>query len=144
MDVLLGEDESLPGKRLALICQNCRLVNGQAPPGVRSLADVGKWKCFSCGKMNGEEDEVERIVKSLKNESTEMVGKKGALVKGATTGKERVKKEEVEEESESDVTQYTDDEDAVREEAQALKSVEEELPKRRSKRVKQKKVEDSE
>ena len=49
MDVLLGEDETLPRARLALICSNCRLVNGQAPPGVKRLEDVGKWRCEGCG-----------------------------------------------------------------------------------------------
>ena len=49
MDVLLGEDETLPRARLALICGNCRLVNGQAPPGVKRLEDVGKWRCGGCG-----------------------------------------------------------------------------------------------
>lgn len=49
MDVLLGEDEMLPRARLALICSNCRLVNGQAPPGVKRLEDVGKWRCGGCG-----------------------------------------------------------------------------------------------
>lgn len=51
MDVLLGEDETLPRARLALICSNCRLVNGQAPPGVKRLEDVGKWRCGDCGAM---------------------------------------------------------------------------------------------
>lgn len=49
MDVLLGEDETLPTARLALICSNCRLVNGQAPPGMKRLEDVGKWRCGGCG-----------------------------------------------------------------------------------------------
>lgn len=49
MDALLGEDETLPRARLALICSNCRLVNGQAPPGVKRLEDVGKWRCGGCG-----------------------------------------------------------------------------------------------
>ena len=49
MDVLLGEDETLPRARLALICSNCRLVNGQAPPGVKRLEDIGKWRCGGCG-----------------------------------------------------------------------------------------------
>lgn len=49
MDVLLGEDETLPRARLALICSKCRLVNGQAPPGVKRLEDVGKWRCGGCG-----------------------------------------------------------------------------------------------
>ena len=51
MDALLGEDETLPTARLALICNKCRLVNGQAPPGVKRLEDVGKWRCGGCGAM---------------------------------------------------------------------------------------------
>ena len=50
-DALLGEDETSPRARLALICDNCRLVNGQAPPGVRRLEDFGKWRCGGCGAM---------------------------------------------------------------------------------------------
>ena len=50
-DALLGDDETLPRARLALICDKCRLVNGQAPPGVRRLEDVGKWRCGGCGAM---------------------------------------------------------------------------------------------
>ena len=50
-DALLGEDEMSPRARLALICDKCRLVNGQAPPGVRRLEDVGKWRCGGCGAM---------------------------------------------------------------------------------------------
>ena len=50
-DALLGEDETSPRARLALICDKCRLVNGQAPPGVRRLEDVGKWRCGGCGAM---------------------------------------------------------------------------------------------
>ena len=50
-DALLGEDETLPRARLALICNNCRLVNGQAPPGVKRLEDVGRWRCGGCSTM---------------------------------------------------------------------------------------------
>ena len=50
-DALLGEDETSPRARLALICDTCRLVNGQAPPGIRRLEDVGKWRCGGCGTM---------------------------------------------------------------------------------------------
>ena len=49
--------------RFALICQKCRLVNGQAPPGARTLEDVGKWRCQGCGSMNGMENEAEKLVK---------------------------------------------------------------------------------
>lgn len=68
MDVLLGEDESLPRNRLALICMKCRLVNGQAPPGAKRPEDVGKWRCFECGTMNGDETEATRIVATVKEE----------------------------------------------------------------------------
>lgn len=66
LDLLLGEDEILPKNRIALICQNCRLVNGQAPPGTKTLAELGKWKCYGCGSVNGEEDEGEKVVQEIK------------------------------------------------------------------------------
>jgi len=66
LDLLLGEDETSPRNRIALICQNCRLINGQAPPGTKSLTDLGKWRCFGCGSMNGEEDEAAKAVKEMK------------------------------------------------------------------------------
>lgn len=68
MDVLLGEDEYLPRNRLALICKKCRLINGQAPPGAKHPNDVGKWRCFGCGTMNGDETEATNIVAALKDE----------------------------------------------------------------------------
>lgn len=66
LDLLLGEDETSPKNRMALICQNCRLVNGQAPPGAKTLADVGKWRCIGCGSTNGEEDEGVKAVQEMK------------------------------------------------------------------------------
>jgi endoplasmic reticulum junction formation protein lunapark len=66
LDLLMGEDETSPKNRVVLICQNCRLVNGQAPPGTKSLTDLGKWRCFGCGAMNGEEDEAAKVVKEIK------------------------------------------------------------------------------
>jgi endoplasmic reticulum junction formation protein lunapark len=56
LDVMLGEDETAAKNRLALICSNCRLVNGQAPPGVRTLEEVGRWRCGSCGSWNGTDE----------------------------------------------------------------------------------------
>lgn len=68
-DVLLGEDETAPKNRIVLICATCRLVNGQAPPGVKSLANVGVWRCMACGATNGEtEDEGKRIVREVLGE----------------------------------------------------------------------------
>lgn len=72
LDLLMGEDETLPKNRMALICQHCKLVNGQAPPGTKRPQDLGRWRCFGCGGWNGEEDEglqaVKEIKKRLENE----------------------------------------------------------------------------
>ncbi|KAJ4386059.1 hypothetical protein N0V93_008951 [Gnomoniopsis smithogilvyi] len=65
MDLLLGEDETAAKNRLVLICKRCRLVNGQAPPGTNSLAELGMWKCMGCGVENGEVDEGRRLVKEV-------------------------------------------------------------------------------
>ncbi|EON65338.1 hypothetical protein W97_04576 [Coniosporium apollinis CBS 100218] len=68
LDVILGEDETHPKNRIALICSHCRLVNGQAPPGTRSLADLGKWKCAGCGGWNGQESEGRKIMEQVQRE----------------------------------------------------------------------------
>jgi hypothetical protein len=71
LDALLGEDETQPKNRLALICSECRLVNGQAPPGARGLDDVGRWRCSSCHAWNGKEKaraDVEGLVKGWEAE----------------------------------------------------------------------------
>ncbi|KAI0172999.1 hypothetical protein GGR52DRAFT_580592 [Hypoxylon sp. FL1284] len=65
MDLMLGEDEMASKNRIVLICQNCRLVNGQAPPGTKTLAELGKWKCVSCGAVNGEIDEGKKIMREV-------------------------------------------------------------------------------
>ncbi|KAI1942711.1 hypothetical protein LOZ66_001117 [Ophidiomyces ophidiicola] len=61
LDVLLGEDETLPKNRLVLICQQCRLVNGQAPPGVRTEEELGVWRCGSCGAWNNQNDKSQTL-----------------------------------------------------------------------------------
>ncbi|KAJ4412973.1 hypothetical protein N0V85_003614 [Neurospora sp. IMI 360204] len=65
LDTLIGEDETAAKNRIVLICKKCRLVNGQAPPGTKSLSEIGKWKCMSCGAANGEMDEGRRIVREV-------------------------------------------------------------------------------
>ncbi|KZL86042.1 protein lunapark [Colletotrichum incanum] len=65
MDLLLGEDETASKNRIALICKNCRLVNGQAPPGTKALSEIGAWKCMGCGATNGEMDEGKRIMQEV-------------------------------------------------------------------------------
>ncbi|KAF4550824.1 putative endoplasmic reticulum junction formation protein lunapark [Elsinoe fawcettii] len=65
MDLILGEDETQPRNRIVLICSQCRLVNGQAPPGTRSLEAIGKWRCMACGGMNGTDSVAEKAVKEV-------------------------------------------------------------------------------
>lgn len=65
MDVILGEDETQAKNRMVLICQECRLVNGQAPPGTRTLEDVGRWRCSSCHTWNGVESEERKMLKQV-------------------------------------------------------------------------------
>ncbi|KAL8669382.1 MAG: hypothetical protein Q9168_006029 [Polycauliona sp. 1 TL-2023] len=70
MDLVLGEDETLPRNRLALICHQCRLVNGQAPPGVQTLEAIGKWRCSGCNSMNGVENEGAEILKKIRKQAS--------------------------------------------------------------------------
>jgi len=65
LDVVLGEDETAPKNRIVLVCHACRLVNGQAPPGTRTLDDVGKWRCMACGTMNGHESEARKMIRQV-------------------------------------------------------------------------------
>ncbi|EAW13551.1 uncharacterized protein ACLA_055990 [Aspergillus clavatus NRRL 1] len=69
LDVLLGEDETQPKNRMALICSTCRLVNGQAPPGVKTPEELGRWRCGSCGAWNGEESETKKVLAGIRNQS---------------------------------------------------------------------------
>ena len=75
LDLLLGEDETRPVNRLALICTHCRLVNGQAPPGTKRLDDVGRWRCFQCKSWNGEENNVKSILGDSANTRHERLAK---------------------------------------------------------------------
>lgn len=61
-DVLLGEDETAAKNRIVLICSSCRLVNGQAPPGTTSLAQIGMWRCMACHATNNEESETKKLI----------------------------------------------------------------------------------
>lgn len=73
LDLLLGDDETSPKNRVVLICQHCRLVNGQAPPGIKRVADLGKWRCIGCGGWNGEQDEGTKIVEEMKEKMSQDV-----------------------------------------------------------------------
>lgn len=113
MDVLLGEDETLPKNRMALICKHCRLVNGQAPPGIKRPEDLGKWRCSGCGGWNGEENEAEKLVAEM----TQRV-KSETLAKGESRDQIRTGLRESgtddddgvmvpTDDAESDITQYS-------------------------------------
>ncbi|KAJ5652915.1 hypothetical protein N7507_010341 [Penicillium longicatenatum] len=69
LDVLLGEDEMQPRNRMAMICSSCRLVNGQAPPGIKTPEELGRWRCGSCGAWNGVESETTQMLSSLRQGS---------------------------------------------------------------------------
>lgn len=62
LDVMLGEDENLAKNRLVMLCQSCRLVNGQAPPGIKTLEELGRWRCQGCGAWNGTQVEATKVV----------------------------------------------------------------------------------
>ncbi|TKA64740.1 hypothetical protein B0A55_10170 [Friedmanniomyces simplex] len=105
-DVVLGEDETQAKNRIALICQNCRLVNGQAPPGARTLEDVGRWRCSSCQAWNGVESEEKRILQRITGGEEEMrspVSPSNAISemherKGGSEGSDSATYEHIEEE----------------------------------------------
>ncbi|KAI5270690.1 hypothetical protein E4T47_05981 [Aureobasidium subglaciale] len=69
LDVVLGDDETLPKNRIVLLCAKCRLVNGQAPPGTRSLEDLGAWRCKECHALNGQESEAKAMIREIAGES---------------------------------------------------------------------------
>ena len=71
LDVLLGEDETLAKNRIVLVCSDCRLVNGQAPPGVKSLEEVGRWKCGGCAAWNGVESKAADLLKEVRQQMQE-------------------------------------------------------------------------
>jgi predicted nucleic-acid-binding Zn-ribbon protein len=119
LDLLLGEDETSPKNRIVLICRNCRLVNGQAPPGTKSLAELGKWKCIGCGETNGEEDEAVRAVQEMKrlihtqeNNSAEEIEKKRSYGNSTGTGGEEIADIEDGNENESENDYEVEDESA--------------------------------
>ncbi|KAJ5118244.1 hypothetical protein N7448_009959 [Penicillium atrosanguineum] len=80
LDVLLGEDEMQPRNRMAMICTSCRLVNGQAPPGIKTPEELGRWRCGSCGNWNGVESETTKILSTLR----ETVAPEGTLDQTST------------------------------------------------------------
>jgi hypothetical protein len=74
LDVLLGEDETQPRNRMVMICTSCRLVNGQAPPGIKTQEELGRWRCGSCGAWNGSESETSQMLTTLRHETAPAEG----------------------------------------------------------------------
>lgn len=85
LDALLGEDETQPKNRMALICSECRLVNGQAPPGARTPEDIGRWRCGGCRAWNGKEKTQEDVADLVKGWEAERNAKERNL-KGSIDG----------------------------------------------------------
>ena len=109
MDVLLGEDESLPRNRLALICKKCRLVNGQAPPGTKRPEDVGKWRCGECGTVNGEETEATKIIATIKEEVKARTERSNSATGAQAESEDEMEPgREIDDGEESDITQYSE------------------------------------
>jgi hypothetical protein len=106
LDIVLGDDETLPKNRIVLLCRKCRLVNGQAPPGTRSLEDLGTWRCKECHALNGQDSEAKAMIREIAGESTvNEGGKEMQEVQGAEKvvddqSVEGVEDEEQEEEEE--------------------------------------------
>ncbi|KAJ5583159.1 hypothetical protein N7535_001779 [Penicillium sp. DV-2018c] len=74
LDVLLGEDETQPRNRMVMICSQCRLVNGQAPPGIKTPEELGRWRCGSCKAWNGVESEATKMLHSLRQDAAPAAG----------------------------------------------------------------------
>ncbi|GAB7363638.1 hypothetical protein MBLNU230_g4208t1 [Neophaeotheca triangularis] len=107
LDVVLGDDETQAKNRIALICDECKLVNGQAPPGARTLEDVGRWRCSSCHAWNGVESEAKQIMQQMrevKNESRpgSVRSSKREAMESSTEDFERVGREPVAVKDETD------------------------------------------
>ncbi|ETN47126.1 uncharacterized protein HMPREF1541_01316 [Cyphellophora europaea CBS 101466] len=89
LDVMLGEDETAAKNRLALICNSCRLVNGQAPPGVRTLEESGRWRCGGCGAWNGV-DERGKAREAVEDVRREVMGAGDPVAEAEENGWEEI------------------------------------------------------
>lgn len=114
LDVVLGDDETLPKNRIVLLCRSCRLVNGQAPPGTRSLEDLGAWRCKECHALNGQESEAKAMIREIAGES-KVDGGKPKEMQEASGAEKLSEKEDVEVESDSEQEVTCVDEDSYKE-----------------------------
>ena len=142
VDALIGEDETLPKNRIALICEHCRLVNGQAPPGVKTLEDIGKWRCGGCNTMNGKESTrklVASIEKELASEKEEASAKRKVSFAAENPTDGEYGPSQLNGDHDSDVTQYSDESEAdqkISEKIHSEPAAETDTPRRRSTRAK--------
>ncbi|KAI4765058.1 hypothetical protein E4T52_00155 [Aureobasidium sp. EXF-3400] len=106
LDIVLGDDETLPKNRIVLLCRKCRLVNGQAPPGTRSLEDLGSWRCKECHALNGQDSEAKAMIREIAEKSTVSDGAKEMQeVQGAEkSGQDQTTDDEEEQEEEGSVS----------------------------------------
>lgn len=116
LDLLLGEDETSPKNRIVLICKQCRLVNGQAPPGVKHIEELGKWRCISCGGWNGEVDEGMKIVEEIKQRGeiemphqAEISGSEEKTIEALQKDDEKGPDERAPEENENEIDEGNDE-----------------------------------
>lgn len=115
LDVLIGDDESAARNRLALLCSSCGLVNGLAPPGARSLEEVGKWKCSGCGATNGvaAEDQIKVKRAMTITEEDQHAGRKSQRTQESSSSRNEIADSEddadVQDDEESDRTIYSND-----------------------------------
>jgi hypothetical protein len=110
LDVVLGEDETQAKNRIALICQNCRLVNGQAPPGARTMEDIGRWRCISCGAMNGVESEEKKMLRDIAKGGDGAAPAEQAVPTKADPGRdESIKTEDASEDDDEDAGEESSD-----------------------------------
>ncbi len=74
MEYVLGEDESSPRNRYALICTSCYNHNGLAPPGSKQPSKIF-YICPNCGAQNGEmKESISKLDKvNEENEGTSIV-----------------------------------------------------------------------
>ncbi|KAJ5667707.1 uncharacterized protein N7477_006277 [Penicillium maclennaniae] len=133
LDVLLGEDEMQPRNRMAMICASCRLVNGQAPPGIKTPEELGRWRCGSCGNWNGVESETTKILSSLR-ETVDAEGTIDQTNTGVSTTEEFADEDDafVSREEQNTPSQDSDDSEETQHMSEENSQVQ---PVRRSKRT---------
>jgi len=47
------------------------MVNGQAPPGIKTLEELGQWRCQGCGAWNGTQSDAAKVVQEMTEKKPE-------------------------------------------------------------------------